>query len=92
MTTFTGLLNGNNNSIDQPVMKRSLLTTLNLTNRLMFEISCSKNASVICSVRPKREKVVSAEYRIFGHFHRIFGRMFGRITALKLAIFDHNFS
>ena len=36
------------------------------------------------SVRPKREKLVSAEYRIFG-------RIFGRIAALKLTIFDYNF-
>ena len=27
------------------------------------------------SVRPKREKLVSAEYRICGHFQRIFGRI-----------------
>ena len=34
------------------------------------------------SVRPKQQKLVSAEYRIFGHFHRIFGR----ISALKWAL------
>ena len=58
---------------------------------LFLKVLLLLEVTLIISVRPKREKLVSAEYRIFGHFHRIFGRIFGRIIAQKLTIFDHNF-
>ena len=55
------------------------------------DLNEEENEYIINSVRPKQKKLVSAEYRIFGRFHRIFGRIFGRIAAQKLTIFDHNF-
>ena len=65
------------------------------SNLLKSKFRTSKIAKNQCT--SETEKLVSAEYRIFGHFHRIFGRTFGRIPASNFSklspelvlIFDH---